>query len=121
VKLGPKKSVSDDVVYKNGQVIKNIQVTIETLGVEIAYQQTLDGTHIGDLAFAWDGTGDDGNAWDPGSYNIRATGEVNGEVTELGVRISANVNSVSIGTDNSILLNVDGVGEVPIEDVRAFL
>lgn len=99
---------------------QNVQVTVETLLGEVAHVETIAGQHSGDLAFAWDGSSDTGAQWTTGTYRIRATAIVDGESTEVPVRVAANVNSVSIGADNTMTLDVHGVGQVNIDDVKRF-
>ena len=99
---------------------QNVQVTVESLLGEVVHTEALEGTQSGELAFGWDGIGSDGSQWSSGIYRIRATALVDGESTEVPVRVAANVNSVSVGADSSMTLDVDGVGQVNVDDVRKF-
>jgi len=99
---------------------QNVQVSVETLLGEVVHTELLEGAQSGDIAFGWDGTGSDGSQWSSGVYRIRATALVNGESSEVPVRVAANVNSVSIGADSSMTLDVDGVGQINVDDVRKF-
>ena len=88
---------------------------------EVLRVEELEAQAAGDVQFRWDGLDSNNVAQAPGTYRVRANAIIGGESVEVPVRLAANVNSVSIGTDNSMTLNVDGVGQVPIDDVRRFL
>jgi flagellar basal-body rod modification protein FlgD len=75
----------------------------------------------GDVQFGWDGLDKNAEQQPSGTYIVRAHAIIDGETAEVPVRLAANVNSVSIGTDQSMTLNVDGIGQVPIDSVRRFL
>ena len=75
----------------------------------------------GEIDFTWDGTNDSGLRVANGQYRVRATGLLDGEATEVPVAIGANVNSVTIGQNDSMILNIEGVGAVPLENVSKFL
>ena len=46
---------------------------------------------------------------------------MDGEIADLPVAIGANVNSVTVGQNNSMVLNIEGVGAVPLSEVSRFL
>jgi len=100
---------------------EQLQITVQTPLGEVVRVEQLSAQAAGDIAFAWDGTNSNGERMPPGNYRVNATAILNGESTEVPVRLSANVNSVSVGSDSSITLNVDGVGEINIDEVRKFL
>ena len=99
---------------------QNVQIRVETLAGELAHMESIPGDQIGDIAFAWDGVNEDGDQWSSGVYRLTATAQIEGEETALNVRVAANVNSVSMGSDSSLSLDVDGVGQVDIDDVKRF-
>ncbi|MGB5323811.1 MAG: flagellar hook assembly protein FlgD [Pseudomonadales bacterium] len=110
----------------NGSIIlpastEQLQVTVSTPLGEVVRVEQMSSQPAGDLAFAWDGRNTAGELMPPGNYRVNATAILDGESTEVPVRLAANVNSVSVGTGGAITLNVDGVGEVNIDDVRKFL
>ncbi len=85
----------------------------------------------GELLFRWDGTfaelngelidWQSGNAETaPGEYRIEVTALIDGESTQLDTGLSANVNSVTVGNDGQLTLNLAGIGSYSINDVMQF-
>lgn len=84
----------------------------------------------GDLVFRWDGTRLEinGELTDWRSDNPIAAGDFrfevislqDGEPTQLDTALSANVNSVSVDSNNQLVLNLAGIGPVSINDVKQF-
>jgi flagellar basal-body rod modification protein FlgD len=71
----------------------------------------------GMVEFNWDGLTDSGDYAAPGQYTLSATAEIDGEEQALSTLVNANVESVSIGSSNGVLVNLDGLGLVSINDV----
>lgn len=78
-------------------------------------------TAQGEVNFAWDGKDKDGNSLPPGVYRVEALASVDGKMAALPTAVSANVNSVTIGKNNDLTLNVAGVGKVSVSQVREIL
>jgi flagellar basal-body rod modification protein FlgD len=76
---------------------------------------------VGDFRFAWDGLNEEGERVPPGTYRIQASGLVGDETIGLPTAVSANVNSVTIGSAGELSLNVDGVGAVAVSEVKEIL
>ncbi|MCE2029979.1 flagellar hook assembly protein FlgD [Sessilibacter corallicola] len=85
----------------------------------------------GELIFRWDGLFAELNGelldWQsqnaeipPGEYEIRVTALIGGESTQLDTGLSANVNSVTVGNNNELTLNLAGIGSFSIDDVIQF-
>jgi len=82
----------------------------------------------GDHNFRWDGQNIevDGQLLDwkatgaakPGTYKFEVTATQDGKTTSLGTNLSANVNSVTLGTDGKIVLNLAGVGPIDMSKVK---
>ncbi|MBT8139310.1 MAG: flagellar hook assembly protein FlgD [Gammaproteobacteria bacterium] len=110
----------------NGTIVlpastEQLQITVTTPLGEVVRVEQLGAQPAGELAFAWDGRNSAGEAMPPGNYRVNANAFLDGESTEVPVRLAANVNSVSLGSNGAITLNVDGIGEIDIDDVRKFL
>jgi flagellar basal-body rod modification protein FlgD len=76
----------------------------------------------GDLPFAWDGTKTDGTTKvDPGLYRFEVLAKDSSKPTKVQTYIGNNVNSVTIGANQAVMLNVNGVGPVALTDVRNIL
>ncbi|MBX2808016.1 MAG: flagellar hook assembly protein FlgD [Cellvibrionaceae bacterium] len=84
----------------------------------------------GDSVFRWDGSRieidgelldwESANSVAPGEYEFAVIAHQEGEPQQLDMALSANVNSVTVDTDNHIILNLAGVGSVNIDDVKQF-
>lgn len=84
----------------------------------------------GETVFRWDGENIEVNgqlldwsASEPapaGEYRFEVMATQDGKVEQLDTALSANVNSVTLGPDGSVTLNLAGVGPVNIADVKQF-
>ncbi|WP_317931635.1 flagellar hook assembly protein FlgD [Halioxenophilus sp. WMMB6] len=85
----------------------------------------------GELVFRWDGSYAEVNGelldWQSsredvssGEYTFRVSANLNGEVTQLDTSLSANVNSVTVGADGELTLNLAGVGAYSFDEVVQF-
>lgn len=86
----------------------------------------------GELAIRWDGQFVEINGelldWSssheeglpPGQYSFKVEASLDGENTELETNLSANVNSVTVGPNGSLTLNLAGIGAVNLADVKQF-
>jgi flagellar basal-body rod modification protein FlgD len=75
----------------------------------------------GDIRFAWNGKDADGVPYPEGEYQFTAEADIDGATEEIDLALSANVDSVSINPDRSVLLNIQGQGAVPLLDVEEIL
>lgn len=85
----------------------------------------------GEMVFRWDGQNIEVNGelldWEAGEnaaaagkYKFEVTADQNGEKQALKTSLSANVNSVSIGENGALILNLAGVGAVEASQVKQF-
>lgn len=85
----------------------------------------------GENVFRWDGQNLEFNGelldWDAGDnaaaagkYKFEVLATQNGEKQALKTSLSANVNSVSIGEDGGLVLNLAGIGAVDVAKVKQF-
>lgn len=85
----------------------------------------------GETVFRWDGqnlevngklldweAGDD--AATTGQYRFEVTATQNGKAETLNTSLSANVNSVTIGENGKLILNLAGIGAVEADKVKQF-
>lgn len=73
----------------------------------------------GNVDFMWDGTNEDGEVVDPGTYTFSATASLDGTTTALSTYLPAKVNSVTLGQDGGELtLNLAGIGSVSLSQVQ---
>lgn len=99
----------------------NIKLYIEGPDGQVIRTQDIGTQERGAIDFTWDGTNESGLRVADGAYRVYASGLVDGEIADLPVAIGANVNSVTIGQNDSMILNIEGVGAVPLSEVSRFL
>jgi flagellar basal-body rod modification protein FlgD len=85
----------------------------------------------GDMVFRWDGQNIEINGelldWEAGEdaatageYRFEITADQNGKNEALKTSLSANVNSVTIGENGKLILNLAGIGAVEADKVKQF-
>ncbi len=85
----------------------------------------------GEMVFRWDGSYAEVNGelidWQssqenvpPGEYSFVITAGIDGKNTQLDTALSANVNSVTVGANGELTLNLAGVGSYSFSDVLQF-
>lgn len=85
----------------------------------------------GETNFRWDGHNMEVNGelldWSSGAtalpadtYSFQVTATQDGKVQQLATNLSANVNSVTLGTDGKLVLNLAGIGPVDMSQVKQF-
>ncbi|WP_414830097.1 flagellar hook assembly protein FlgD [Alteromonas sp. H39] len=105
-------------VVVNEETAQNMKITIQNQYGEVV--KTIDaGTQAaGNIQFSWDGTDARGNVMPPGEYVISATGEINGEGTQIATAVNRHVGSVSLaGSGQGVILNLDGDVSISLDDV----
>lgn len=99
----------------------DLNLNIYNSANELVFQKDLGAQKAGDLPFAWNGTATDGTKLPSGSYRFEALAKDRGKSVALATNLGANVNSVTIGANQDVILNVDGVGPVALKDVKDIL
>lgn len=86
----------------------------------------------GEMVFRWDGQNievngelldweaDEGSVVAAGEYKFEVTADQNGKNEALKTALSANVNSVTIGDNGALILNLAGIGAVEATKVKQF-
>lgn len=109
-----------------------VKLDIYNSGGGLVEQISLGQQPAGELVLRWDGQliEQNGQAVDwqsrlpdglpPGQYQLKMSASVGNEETALGTAISANVNSVTVGSSGELTLNLAGIGAVPIDEVKQF-
>lgn len=75
----------------------------------------------GDLPFAWDGTLADGTKAAAGTYKFEVLAAGSGDPKAVTTYLGNNVNSVTVGANQTTTLNVDVVGPVALSAVKNIL
>lgn len=108
--------VNIDIYDSSGSLIDTIPVGAQSAG---------------EMVFRWDGAYAEVNGelidWqssqdslEAGEYSFVVTASLDGEVTQLDTALSANVNSVTVGSDGGLTLNLAGVGAFDFDEVIQF-
>ena len=74
--------------------------------------------HPGTAKLNWDGLDAMGNRAPTGYYKLSATAVVNGKTTAVPVNTMATVQSISVASDGSLNLELEGGKTVPYKDVQ---
>lgn len=73
----------------------------------------------GEISFQWNGTDQNNQAVNPGKYQVVATGNIGKENMQFSTHVSANVNSVNLGSNGGEMkLNIDGVGQRSLSEIK---
>lgn len=95
----------------------NITLRISNSAGELVRELPL-GTHeSGNVSFSWDGYDDSGNYAGDGYYQISATANVDDADMAPTVLVSAHVESVNLSGTDGVQLNLEGLGQVSMNDV----
>ena len=93
-------------------------MTIESESGEVLKQFTLGAQPKGTVAYDWDGTTNTGEAAGSGPFKVSVTAQDKGATVGATGLVWAPVQSVSVPASGSPILNVAGLGTVPVSAVR---
>lgn len=128
LETGEVVSASIDVPASSSDVLLNIYTDAGALVDQIS----LGIQPPGEVVLRWDGEFAEVNGealdWQSGVaggvpaglYRFEAVTNVDGESSELGIALSANVNSVTVTGSGGLVLNLAGIGAVNLADVKQF-
>lgn len=113
------------------QSASDMKLNVYNAAGELVSNIPLGSRPAGQLAFRWDGQNMEVNGelmdWQggeeplpAGEYRFEVLSKQNGESVQLDTALSANVNSVTLGDDGQLTLNLAGMGAVNIGDVKQF-
>lgn len=140
--VGRSVSVETDtsMLVDKGIISGNVKLAAATSDMKInvyndkgalAAQIPVGAVPAGDTNFRFDGQNIEVNGelldWsagdkplESGSYSFKVMASQNGKQEQLSTNLSVNVNSVTIGTDGKLVLNLAGVGPVDLSKVKQF-
>lgn len=95
----------------------NITMTVSDKSGRLVRQSQLPMSAAGPIPLTWNGKDQEGQPVPEGEYTIAVKAEQSGKMEALKTELDSNVNSVTIGTDGAMILNIAAVGAVPIENV----
>lgn len=128
LELGGVVSASVDIP----QAVAEVSIDIYTEDGALVDQINLGPQSAGEMVFRWDGLNAEVNGelleWEssheegvaPGNYRFDVSTNIDNKETSLDTSLSANVNSVTIGADGQLTLNLAGIGAVSMADVKQF-
>lgn len=104
----PKDSsaVAVQVLDANGNVVRTMALGPQSAGTN---------------AFSWDGNDGNGNRAAAGNYTIKISAEQDGKPAALSPLLAAQVQTVTLGGTSGLVLNLAGLGAVPLSQVREIL
>lgn len=106
-----------DIYSEAGELLDTINIGIAQEG-DLALRWNGQYAEVNGKLLDWKSSHEDGLP--PGIYTINATSSVEGDTTQLATYLSANVNSVTVGANGNLTLNLAGVGAVKLSDVKQF-
>ena len=109
-------TIQGAVELSNSAVGVDIRIT-DAAGVQVGRVQ-LPTQSAGLARFEWNGLSESGEPVAPGAYRLEAVGTGFGVNEQLPVLVQARVESVSLGGAGGVLLDVEGLGELGLGDVR---
>jgi len=107
------------VIHPDGVAATDVLVTIKDANGQIVRQVNIGSVSSDDEPFEWDGTDQNGQRLPVGAYSMDITGRVAGDVEAIRTSMYANVNSVSIVSNNGdMLLNLNGLGQISSNSIQ---
>jgi len=110
----------------------DVSINIYSESGNLVDQFSLGVQPAGELVLRWDGKNLEANGeifdqstqnpdgLPAGNYRFEVSTNIDGEETQLDTALSANVNSVTVGANGVLTLNLAGVGAVTLAEVRQF-
>lgn len=127
--IGHRVPVADGLapLQQGGSVDASINLPDGASGVTLTVQDSMGRTvqqliggaqNPGTAKLNWDGLDAMGNPAPTGYYKLSATAVVNGKTTAVPVNTMATVQSISVASDGSLNLELEGGKTVPYKDVQ---
>lgn len=117
--LAPEGAISGTI--KLDRSTTNLTLNIANNAGVLIDQVDMGSQVAGDIRFAWNGKDANGVPYPAGEYLFTAEANISGAPEQIDIALSANVDSVSINPDRTVLLNIQGQGAVPLLDVEEIL
>lgn len=106
-----------DAIVDLPAAVGNLTVAVLDGAGQLVRKIELGQQPAGDTAFHWDGKDTQGKSMPAGSYQLQAQSEVDGQAVAMQMRAAATVDSVTLGTGQSLQLNLAGLGAVSFDAV----
>ncbi|AFU97662.1 flagellar hook assembly protein FlgD [Simiduia agarivorans] len=106
-----------DIYGENGSLLESVPLGLQTRG-DVVFRWDGKFMEVNGELLDWQSGEENGRA--PGKYRFEVTASIDGEPTRIETALSANVNSVTLGADGKLTLNLAGIGPVAMSDVKQF-
>lgn len=106
-----------DIYGENGSLLESVPLGMQTRG-DVVFRWDGKYMEVNGELLDWQSDVEDGLA--SGKYRFEVTASIDGEPTRIDTALSANVNSVTLGADGKLTLNLAGIGPVAMSDVKQF-
>ena len=104
------------------QGASRLVVEVSTPAGQLVKRMELGAQEPGLASFTWEGIGEDGTGAGEGFYRVSAHATVDDQDVSVPVMMSALVDSVTVNrSPPGVMLNLEGIGQVSMNDVREFL
>ncbi len=91
------------VIDANGELVRRLDLGLQERGL---------------VRFAWDGRDESGQQMPVGNYHLEAFAGQAGVREQVPVLVESRVESVTLGNSGGVLLNLEGLGELALGEVR---
>lgn len=85
---------------------------------QLVHSQDMGSRIAGEVSFSWDGSRDQSEPAEPGIYRVEALADFGDGTEALVTRMDSRISSVDLGAGGSIGINLDGLGQVSLSDIR---
>lgn len=110
-------SVAIDIYDESGSLVEQIATGPMEAG-EVILRWDGQQAEVNGEMLDWQSSHDQGLP--PGDYSFKISTMIDGENTGLDTFVSANVNSVTVGQNGTLTLNLAGIGAVSLANVKQF-
>ncbi|WP_045860470.1 flagellar hook assembly protein FlgD [Teredinibacter purpureus] len=109
--------ISVNILTESGELVEQISLGVQPAG-EVVLRWDGQNAEVNGELIDWESRHENGvNA---GLYRFEVLTQSDGNSTELNTALSANVNSVTVASNGSLVLNLAGIGAVNLADVKQF-
>ena len=99
----------------------DVQVQVKDSSGAVVANLDLGTQSAGSLPFNWNGKDSSGNSLPPGSYTISATVSTASGAMAAPTEVAAQVDSVMVNASGGLMLNLNGLGQVPFNQVTQII
>jgi flagellar basal-body rod modification protein FlgD len=96
----------------------NVSLQIQNAAGDLVKTIALGDHAAGSVPFKWDGLDNQNLPVANGEYALVATAQINGKSVQMPTQVAVNVNSVTLGKDGEVMVNLDGMGSVSLDDLK---